>query len=168
MTAGITAEPANEAPNRLIRDCRFSPGVVVYGFTNLYGCEIGEETTIGTFVEVQGGVRIGARCKIQSHSFICAGVEIEDEAFIGHGAMFVNDKHPRATTDEGARADEGDWTMLPVRVERRASVGSGAVILGGVTIGAGATVGAGAVVTRDVEAGATVVGNPAKPVRQCL
>ncbi len=140
----------------------------MHSFTNLYECAIGDETTIGTFVEIQRGVSVGARCKIQSHTFICEGVEIEDEVFIGHGVTFVNDKHPRATTAEGALQTESDWSLLPVRVARHASVGSAAVVMGGVTIGAGASVGAGAVVTRDVRAGATVAGTPAKALQQRL
>jgi UDP-2-acetamido-3-amino-2,3-dideoxy-glucuronate N-acetyltransferase len=156
------AAPANDAPNRLIDDVRFGAGVVVHAFTNLYGCQIGEGTRIGTFVEVQRGVAIGARCKIQSHSFICDGVTIGDGVFVGHGAMFTNDKRPAATAGDGALQTPHDWTLLRTVVEDGASVGSGAVILGGVTIGAGALVGAGAVVTRDVPAGATVAGVPAR------
>ena len=156
--------PANEVPNRLIRDCVFEDDVVVQQFTNLYGCRIGEGTRIGPFVEIQSGVVIGRSCKIQSHSFICEGVTVEDEVFIGHGVMFVNDKFPRATTDGGRLAREGDWELLPTTVRRRASIGSGAVILGGVTAEEDAVVGAGAVVTRDVPAGATVVGSPARVI----
>ena len=135
---------------------------MVYSFTNLYGCRIGDETRIGTFVEIQRGASIGARCKIQSHTFICDGVTIGDGVFVGHGVMFVNDKRPAATAAEGALQTEADWTLLPTVVEDGASIGTGAVILGGVTIGAGALVGAGAVVTRDVPAGATVAGVPAR------
>ena len=135
---------------------------MVYSFTNLYGCRIGSNTQIGTFVEVQRGAVVGASCKIQSHTFICDGVDIEDEVFIGHGVVFVNDRSPRATTELGALQGSEDWERMPVVVERRAAVGSGAVILGGVTIGAAALVGAGAVVTRDVKPGAVVVGNPAR------
>ena len=134
---------------------------MVYSFANLYGCTVGAGTRIGTFVEVQRGAEIGASCKIQSHSFICDGVRIEDEVFVGHGVVFVNDKRPRATGDGGALQTEADWELLATVVERGASIGSGATILGGVRIGAGATVGAGAVVVRDVAPGATVVGNPA-------
>ena len=159
--------PANDAPYRLIADVEFGEGVVVYPFTNLYGCRIGDETRIGPFVEVQRGVVIGARCKISSHSFVCEGVEIEDEVFVGHGAVFINDRSPRATTEDGTLAGPGDWELLRTRVRRGAAIGSGATILGGVTVGERAVVGAGAVVTRDVEAGATVAGNPAGPlVRQ--
>ncbi len=155
----------NQTPNRSIRDCRFGEGVVVRSFTNLYGCEIGDETQIGTFVEIQAGASVGARCKIQSHTFICEGVEIGDEVFVGHGAIFVNDKRPRATRPDGSPQGRDDWELLPVRVESRATIGSGAVVLGGVTIGAEATVGAGSVVTQDVGRGETVAGNPARPLR---
>jgi acetyltransferase-like isoleucine patch superfamily enzyme len=134
----------------------------VFSFTNLYGCRIGDGTRIGTFVEVQRGASIGARCKIQSHTFICDGVRIEDEVFVGHGVMFINDKDPRATTEGGEFQTDADWALLPVVVERRARIGSGAVIMGGVTIGEGALVGAGAVVTRDVGAGEVVAGVPAR------
>jgi acetyltransferase-like isoleucine patch superfamily enzyme len=131
----------------------------------LYGCVIGDDTSVGPFVEVQRHAVIGNRCKIQSHSFICSGVVIEDEVMIGHSVMFVNDKYPRATNPDGTRQAAGDWTLLEIRVERGAAVGSNATVLGGVTIGAGAIVGAGAVVTRDVPAGAIVAGVPARMVR---
>jgi acetyltransferase-like isoleucine patch superfamily enzyme len=158
------ALPANDAPHRLLADVRFGEEVVVHSFVNLYGCTIGAGTRIGTFVEVQRGAEIGARCKIQSHTFVCDGVRIEDEVFVGHGVVFVNDKHPRATDGGGALQTDADWELLPTRVERGASIGSGATILGGVRIGSGATVGAGAVVVDDVAPGATVVGNPARPL----
>jgi UDP-2-acetamido-3-amino-2,3-dideoxy-glucuronate N-acetyltransferase len=154
--------PANDAPHRLIRDCRFGDDVVVHSFTNLYGCVIGSGSRIGAFVEIQAGAQVGARCKIQSHTFICDGVRIEDGVFVGHGVVFVNDKSPRATTEDGALQGPSDWEMLPVRVGEGATIGSGAVVLGGVTIGAEAMVGAGAVVATDVEPGATVVGVPAR------
>jgi UDP-2-acetamido-3-amino-2,3-dideoxy-glucuronate N-acetyltransferase len=154
--------PANDAPHRLINDVSFGDGVVVAPFTNLYGCEVGDQSRIGPFVEVQRGARIGRRCKIQSHSFICDGVEIQDEVFVGHGVMFINDDRPRATTGDGELQSGDDWTLLPTVIERRASLGSGAVILGGVRIGEGALVGAGAVVTRDVAPGETVAGVPAR------
>jgi acetyltransferase-like isoleucine patch superfamily enzyme len=134
----------------------------VHPFTNLYGCRIGDESRIGPFVEIQAGVEIGARCKIQSHSFVCTGVTIGDEVFVGHGVLFVNDKRPRATTANGALQTPDDWELLPTLVERAASLGSGCVVIGGVTIGEGAIVGAGAVVTRDVAAGETVAGIPAR------
>jgi UDP-2-acetamido-3-amino-2,3-dideoxy-glucuronate N-acetyltransferase len=154
--------PANDAPFRLIDDVSFGENVIVYSFTNLYGCRIGDNTRIGPFVEVQRGAVIGSNCKIQSHTFICDGVEIEDEVFVGHGALFINDNYPRATTDQGELQGERDWTLLPIVVGRRATLGSGALVLGGVRIGEGATVGAGAVVTRDVALGETVIGVPAR------
>ncbi len=132
---------------------------------NLYGCSIGDDTKIGTFIEIQAGSTIGSRCKISSHTFICSGVTIEDEVFVGHGVTFVNDRHPRATTD-GRLQTAQDWECVPTIVKRGASIGSGATILCGVTIGARAMVGAGAVVTKDVEPDATVVGVPAQPVRE--
>ena len=155
--------PVNEAPYRIIDDVELGDGVVVYSFTNLYGCRIGENTRIGPYVEIQRGASIGASCKIESHSFICDGVTIEDEVFVGHGVVFVNDKHPRATSDGRLQTAE-DWRLLATTVGRGASLGSGAVILGGVRIGAGAVVGAAAVVTRDVGTGETVVGNPARAI----
>ena len=154
--------PTNEAPHRLLRDVEFGDGVVVQSFSNLYGCSLGDETRVGPFVEIQRGVSIGARCKIQSHTFICTGVEIGEEVFVGHGVMFINDKRPRATTNEGELQSEEDWTLMRTTVERGASIGSGAVLLGGIRIGESAVVGAGAVVTRDVPAGATVAGTPAR------
>ena len=160
--SAATSEPTNDAPYRIVNDVEFGTGVVVQAFTNLYGCSIGDDTRIGTFVEVQRGARIGARCKIQSHTFICDGVEIGDEVFVGHGVMFINDRHPRAATESGELKAGDDWELVRTYVEDRASIGTGAVILGGVRIGAGALVGAGAVVTRDVPAGATVVGSPAR------
>ncbi len=158
----MSESPSNEAPFRLIRDCCFGEGVFVHAFANLYGCTIGAGTRIGTFVEIQAGVEIGAHCKIQSHSFICEGVTIADGAFIGHGVMFVNDKRPRARDERGQLAGRDGWELLPVSIGEDATLGSGAVVLGGVSVGAGAMVGAGAVVTRDVSAGCTVGGNPAR------
>jgi UDP-2-acetamido-3-amino-2,3-dideoxy-glucuronate N-acetyltransferase len=131
---------------------------------NLYDCAIGDETRIGTFVEIQVGAKIGSRCKISSHSFICEGVTIEDEVFVGHGVMFINDKFPRATTDDGKPQGPADWKVEPTLVCRRASIGSNATILCGIKIGEGATIGAGAVVTRDVPPYATVAGVPARVV----
>src|SRR5258708_2476996 len=129
---------------------------------NLYGCRIGDGTRIGAFVEVQRGAAIGRRCKISSHSFVCDGVTIEDEVFVGHGVMFINDRFPRATADGGGLQTPADWALIPTRVERGASIGSNATIMAGVTVGRGALVGAGAVVTRDVPAGAIVAGVPAR------
>ena len=131
---------------------------------NLYGCTIGDDSSIGPFVEIQKNVRVGARCKVSSHSFLCEGVTLEDEVFIGHGVMFVNDRDPRAAVD-GRRADERDWAVIPTRVEHGASIGSGSVILGGVTVGRNALVGAGAVVTRDVAPNTVVAGSPGRPIR---
>jgi UDP-2-acetamido-3-amino-2,3-dideoxy-glucuronate N-acetyltransferase len=148
----------------MISDVSFGSDVVVAPFTNLYGCRIGDRSRVGPFVEIQAGVVIGADCKIQSHSFLCEGVTIEDEVFVGHGVVFVNDKNPRATNAQGELADSDDWELQEVLVRSRAALGSGAVILGGVEIGASATVGAGAVVVRDVPADAVVVGNPARQI----
>jgi UDP-2-acetamido-3-amino-2,3-dideoxy-glucuronate N-acetyltransferase len=157
----LLSSPANDAPHRLLHDVTFGDDVVVYSFTNLYGCRIGSGSRIGTFVEVQRGAEIGERCKIQSHSFVCDGVRIGDGVFVGHGVTFVNDKRPRATAAGGELQTEADWELMETVVEDGVSIGSGATILGGVRIGAGALVGAGAVVTKDVPAGATVAGNPA-------
>jgi UDP-2-acetamido-3-amino-2,3-dideoxy-glucuronate N-acetyltransferase len=154
--------PANEAPYRLLNDVQFGVDVIVHPFTNLYGCRIGDETRIGPFVEIQSGVDVGARCKIQSHTFICSGVTLSDEVFVGHGVLFINDKRPRATTDDGELQTADNWALLPTHVERGASLGSGCVVLGGVRIGERALVGAGAVVTRDVAAGEVVAGIPAR------
>jgi UDP-2-acetamido-3-amino-2,3-dideoxy-glucuronate N-acetyltransferase len=158
----VVSTPANEAPYRLISGVEFGDDVVVQAFTNLYGCRIGDHSRVGPFVEIQADVTIGASCKIQSHSFVCSGVTIEDEVFVGHGVVFINDKRPRATNDAGTLQTEADWELLPTFVGRGASIGSGALVMGGVRIGEGALVGAGAVVTRDVAADAVVVGNPAR------
>ncbi len=148
----------------IAENVELGPGAAVAypELVNLYGCRIGEETRIGPFVEIQQNAVVGARCKIGSHTFICEGVTIEDECFIGHHVCFVNDPYPRATTPGGQLQTAADWQVVPIRVCRRASIGSGAVILCGVTIGPGALVGAGAVVTRDVEAGDVVAGVPAR------
>jgi acetyltransferase-like isoleucine patch superfamily enzyme len=150
--------------NGIAADVKLGSGVRLFGFVNLYGCEIGDDTRIGTFVEIQKNVKIGARCKISSHTFICEGVTIEDEVFVGHGVTFVNDRFPRAVTGEGAPQSEEDWECLKTVVERGASIGSGSTLLGGLTIGRGAMIGAGSVVTRDVAPLAIVAGNPAKSV----
>ena len=147
-------------------DVRLGRDVKLHAFVNLYGCEIGDESKIGAFVEIQKGVRIGRRVKVSSHSFICEGVTIEDDCFIGHGVMFTNDKYPRATNPGGASQTESDWRVVPTWVRRGASIGSNATILCGVTVGAGAIVGAGAVVTRNVPPGAIVAGVPARRLRQ--
>lgn len=156
---GSPSEAANFL--RITPDVVLGRDVQIHCFVNLYGCRIGDESRIGAFVEVQKNVSIGARCKISSHTFICEGVTIEDEVFVGHGVMFINDLDPRAAVN-GRAMGQSDWHVVPTRVCRGASVGSGAVILGGVTIGEGALVGAGAVVTRDVEAGQVVAGCPAR------
>ena len=158
--------PVNDAPYRLITDVEFGANVVVQAFTNLYGCKIGDNTRIGPFVEIQRGAVIGANCKIESHSFICDGVMIEDEVFVGHGVTFINDKYPRAMNAERKLQSEEDWELLTTVVERGASLGSGVVIMGGLRVGAGAMVGAGAVVTRDVAVSEIVVGNPARGCRE--
>src|SRR4051794_19626794 len=158
----MSSTPANDAPYRLIDDVEFGAGVTVGPFTNLYGCRIGDQTKIGPFVEIQRDVVVGARCKVQSHSFVCTGVELDDEVFVGHGTMFINDKFPAATTEDGLLKTDDDWQLVPTSVERGAALGSGVVVLGGVRIGAGALVGAGAVVTRDVPPGRVVAGVPAR------
>jgi acetyltransferase-like isoleucine patch superfamily enzyme len=160
----VSDAPANEAPYRLIDDVEFGTEVIVHAFTNLYGCRIGDGTRIGAFVEIQRGAVIGARCKIQSHSFICDGVEIGDEVFVGHNVVFINDKRPRATNEAGDLQRGDDWTLVSTVIETGVSLGSGAIVMGGVRIGEGALVGAGAVVTADVAAGETVVGSPARPI----
>jgi acetyltransferase-like isoleucine patch superfamily enzyme len=151
---------------RIAPDVRLGKNVRIYAFVNLYGCEVDDESRIGTFVEIQKGAHIGKRVKISSHTFICEGVTIEDEVFIGHGVMFINDKYPRATTEDGSSQTEADWICTPTLVKQRASIGSNATILCGVTIGEGALVGAGSVVTHNVPAGATVAGNPARPIQE--
>jgi acetyltransferase-like isoleucine patch superfamily enzyme len=155
-----------EQQQRIAPDVKLGQRVKIFAFTNLYGCEIGDDSKIGTFVEIQKGARVGSRCKISSHTFICEGVTIEDEVFIGHGVMFINDRFPRATTASGSLQSEADWECTATLVKRRASIGSNATILCGVTIGEGATVGAGSVVTKDVPPGAIVAGNPARVLRQ--
>jgi acetyltransferase-like isoleucine patch superfamily enzyme len=150
---------------RISPDVKLGRGVKLFAFVNLYGCEIGDETKIGTFVEVQKGARIGSRCKISSHTFICEGVTIEDEVFIGHGVTFVNDQFPRATSTAGGLQTEADWACQQTLVKRGASIGSGATLLGGITIGERSIVGAGAVVTKDVPPGVIVAGNPARVLR---
>lgn len=146
-------------------DVKLGENVTLGRFINLYGCEVGSETKIGPFVEIQKNVRVGNRCKISSHTFICEGVTIEDQVFVGHGVTFVNDTYPRATTPSGELQTPSDWTVEQTLVKRGASIGSGATILPNVTIGERAIVGAGSVVTRDVPADAVVAGNPAAVLR---
>src|SRR5579863_2380239 len=146
-------------------DVQLGKDVKLSKFINLYGCQIGDRTKIGAFVEIQKNARIGKNCKISSHSFICEGVTIEDNVFVGHGVTFINDAYPRATTPEGKLQSEKDWSVEPTRVEKGASIGSGATILSKVIIGENALVGAGSVVTRDVPDDAIVAGNPARLVR---
>lgn len=142
-------------------DVELGRDVTIYEFTNLYGCKIGDESRVGTFVEIQRGAVIGRRCRIQSHTFICDAVTIEDDVFIGHGVVFINDKNPNVPDTRA-----GTWKKAPVLIQRGANIGSGAVIMGGITVGAGAIIGAGAVVTRDVPPGATVAGVPARVLRR--
>jgi UDP-2-acetamido-3-amino-2,3-dideoxy-glucuronate N-acetyltransferase len=156
----VTAEFARISP-----DVKLGQDVKIYAFVNLYGCEIGDESRVGTFVEIQKGAKIGKRVKVSSHTFICEGVTIEDEVFIGHGVMFINDKYPRATTTDGQSQTEADWECVPTLIEKGASIGSNATILCGVTIGERAIVGAGSVVTHNVPPRAVVAGNPARVVR---
>ena len=151
---------------RIAPDVKLGQRVKIFAFTNLYGCEIGDDVKIGTFVEVQKGARIGNRCKISSHTFICEGVKLEDEVFVGHGVTFINDRFPRATNADGRLQTEADWKCDTTTVRRGASIGSGATILCGVTIGERAIVGAGSVVTKDVPDGAIVAGNPARVLRR--
>ena len=151
---------------RIAPDVKLGKNVKYFAFVNLYGCTIGDNTKIGTFVEIQKNAVIGKNVKISSHTFICEGVEIEDDVFIGHNVSFINDKHPRATNADGSMQGDADWKVVPTRVKRGASIGTSATILCGVTIGAGATVGAGSVVTHDVPDGAVVAGNPARVLRK--
>jgi UDP-2-acetamido-3-amino-2,3-dideoxy-glucuronate N-acetyltransferase len=149
-------------------DVKLGRDVTIHNFVNLYGCEIGDGSRLGSFVEVQKNAHIGRNCKISSHSFICEGVEIGDEVFIGHGVCFINDKYPRATSDSGSLQTEQDWKVVPTIVKRGASIGSGATILCGIVIGEQAIIGAGSVVTKDVPGGATVAGNPARLISHSL
>jgi acetyltransferase-like isoleucine patch superfamily enzyme len=151
---------------RIADDVKLGQGVVIVDFVNLYGCEIGDETKIGTFVEIQRGAKIGKRVKVSSHTFICEGVEIEDHVFIGHSVTFINDRYPRAVTPDGELQTGADWTVVPTKVRRGASIGSGSTVLCGVEIGEGAIVGAGSVVTKDVPPHTIVAGNPARVLRK--
>jgi len=158
--------PSADSDRKIAANVKLGQGVKIFAFTNLYGCEIGDEVKIGTFVEIQKGAKIGNRCKVSSHSFICEGVTLEDEVFIGHGVMFTNDMFPRATAGDGRPQTEADWQCLKTLVKRGASIGSGATLLCGITIGERAVIGAGSVVTKDVPAGVIVAGNPAKVLRK--
>jgi acetyltransferase-like isoleucine patch superfamily enzyme len=158
----MSGERATDLYQRIAPDVKLGRNVRIQAFVNLYGCEIGDDTKVGTFVEVQKGAKIGERCKISSHTFICEGVIIESEVFVGHGVTFINDRYPKATTPGGQLQTDADWTCQTTLVKRGASIGSGATLLGGITIGQNATVGAGSVVTKDVPAEARVAGNPAR------
>lgn len=149
-----------------IQDVQFGTGVIVYDFVNLYQCQIGDHTKIGTFVEIQKGVSIGKDCKISSHTFICEGVKIEDDVFVGHNVTFINDRYPRATTEKGRLQTDDDWICIPTVVKQGASIGSSATLLCGITIGANAVVGAGSLVTKDVAPNTIVAGNPAQFLRR--
>jgi acetyltransferase-like isoleucine patch superfamily enzyme len=153
--------------NQLIApDVKLGRDVRIYGFVNLYGCDIGDETRIGAFVEIQKGAKIGPRCKISSHTFICEGVTIEAEVFVGHGVIFINDRYPRATSAVGRLKTHTDWDCETTLIKRGASIGSGATLLGGVTVGENAIIGAGSVVTKDVPANTVVAGNPARILKK--
>jgi len=154
-----------DATQRVAPDVQLGRDVRIFSFVNLYGCTIGDGSRIGTFVEIQKNVAVGKRCKVQSHTFICEGVVIDDEVFVGHNVNFINDRMPRATNPDGSMQTDADWELERTFVGRRASIGTGAVIMGGVRIGEGALVGAGAVVTKDVPPGAVVAGNPARLLR---
>ncbi len=151
---------------QIIKNVKLGKDVKIFGFVNLYGCEIGDGTKIGTFVEIQKNAKIGKNCKISTHTFICEGVTIEDNVFIGHNVTFINDKYPRATNPDGTMQTEADWKVVPTLVKKGASIGSSATILCGVTIGENAIVGAGSVVTRDVPDNTVVAGVPAKIIRK--
>lgn len=156
----------SESSLRIAPDVKLGRDVRLVAFVNLYGCEIGDQTKVGTFVEIQKGARIGRRCKISSHTFICEGVTIEDEVFIGHNVTFINDRFPRATAADGQLQTEADWKCIPTVVKRGASIGSSTTLLCGVVVGEGAIVGAGSVVTKDVPPYSVVAGNPAKVFRK--
>jgi UDP-2-acetamido-3-amino-2,3-dideoxy-glucuronate N-acetyltransferase len=151
---------------RIAPDVKLGRDVKIYAFVNLYGCEIGDESKIGTFVEIQRGAKIGKRVKVSSHTFICEGVTIEDEVFVGHGVMFINDKYPRSTNPDGSVQTQEDWELVSTLIQRRASIGSNATILCGVTVGEGAIIGAGSVVTKDVPPFTVVAGVPARVLRK--
>jgi acetyltransferase-like isoleucine patch superfamily enzyme len=161
-------QPEAQPFRQIAPDVKLGSGVRIFGFTNLYGCEIGDDVKIGTFVEIQKGARIGSRCKISSHTFICEGVVLEDEVFVGHNVTFINDLYPRSTNGAGQLQTEADWKCVPTLVRKGASIGSGATLLCGITVGARAIIGAGSVVTRDVPPDAIVAGNPARVLRVAI
>jgi UDP-2-acetamido-3-amino-2,3-dideoxy-glucuronate N-acetyltransferase len=146
-------------------DVRAGKNVRIFNFTNLYGCEIGDDVKIGAFVEIQKGVKIGNRCKVSSHTFICEGVTLEDEVFVGHHVVFTNDRYPRATNENGEMQTEADWECVPTLIRHGASIGSGAVLICGITVGENAIIGAGSVVTKDVPPDTIVAGNPARVIK---
>jgi len=156
----------NQEHQQIAANVKFGKGVRTFGFVNLYGCEIGDDVKIGTFVEIQKGVKVGNRCKISSHTFICEGVTLEDEVFVGHNVTFTNDLYPRAANEDGSLQTEKDWTCIPTLVKQGASIGSSATLLCGITIGEFAVVGAGSVVTKDVPSYTVVAGNPARVLKR--
>jgi acetyltransferase-like isoleucine patch superfamily enzyme len=151
---------------KIAPDVKLGENVSIQDFVNLYGCEIGDNTKIGPFVEIQKGVKIGKNCKIQSHTFICEGVTIEDNAFVGHNVTFINDLYPRSTKKDGELQKEEDWVVIPTLIKKKASIGSSATILGGITVGENAIVGAGSIVTKEVPPNTIVAGNPARVIRK--
>ena len=158
-------KPVRQLFQRIAADVKLGKGVRIYGFTNLYGCEVGDDVRIGTFVEIQKGAKVGNRCKISSHSFICEGVTLEDEVFVGHNVTFINDLYPRSTNKDGQLKTEADWECITTLVKKGAAIGSSATLLCGITVGEYAIVGAGSVVTKDVPPYSIVVGNPAKVLK---
>jgi UDP-2-acetamido-3-amino-2,3-dideoxy-glucuronate N-acetyltransferase len=156
---------SGQSLQRIAPDVKLGRNVRIFDFTNLYGCEIGDDVKIGAFVEIQKGAKIGNRCKVSSHTFICEGVTLEEEVFVGHNVIFTNDRYPRATNADGQLQAESDWKCIPTLVKRGASIGSGAVLLCGITVGENAMIGAGSVVTRDVPSDTVVAGNPARVVK---
>jgi acetyltransferase-like isoleucine patch superfamily enzyme len=157
-----------EAPamRKIAPDVKLGEGVKIYDFVNLYGCEIGDHSKIGTFVEVQKGAKIGKNCKISSHTFICEGVTIEDEVFVGHNVTFINDPYPRSTNEGGSLQTEKDWVCIPTLIRKGASIGSSTTLMCGITVGEKSIVGAGSVVTKDVPPNTIVAGNPARILRK--